>query len=106
MTGTPATCRGGSGRGRARQGQRPDPYRVWLSEVMLQQTTVAAVRGYFERFTALWPTVADLAAAEDAQVMGEWAGLGILCAGAQPAQMRARGGGGAWRALSRQPLLR
>jgi A/G-specific adenine glycosylase len=57
-------------------GARPDPYRVWLSEVMLQQTTVAAVRGYFERFTALWPGVADLAAAEDAQVMGEWAGLG------------------------------
>ena len=57
-------------------GQRPDPYAVWLSEVMLQQTTVAAVRGYFERFTAFWPTVADLAAAEDAQVMAEWAGLG------------------------------
>jgi A/G-specific adenine glycosylase len=58
------------------RGVRPDPYRVWLSEVMLQQTTVAAVRGYFERFTALWPTVADLAAAGDARVMGEWAGLG------------------------------
>src|SRR6056297_4094862 len=57
-------------------GLRPDPYRVWLSEVMLQQTTVAAVRGYFERFTTLWPTVADLAAAEDTRVMGEWAGLG------------------------------
>ena len=57
-------------------GQRPDPYRVWLSEVMLQQTTVAAVRAYFERFTALWPTVEALAAAPDAQVMGEWAGLG------------------------------
>ncbi|KAF0675485.1 A/G-specific adenine glycosylase [Profundibacterium mesophilum] len=57
-------------------GQRPDPYRVWLSEVMLQQTTVAAVRGYFERFTALWPDVLALAAAPDAQVMGEWAGLG------------------------------
>ncbi|WP_294610678.1 A/G-specific adenine glycosylase [uncultured Roseovarius sp.] len=57
-------------------GVRPDPYRIWLSEVMLQQTTVAAVRTYFERFTALWPTVTDLAAAEDAQVMGEWAGLG------------------------------
>ncbi|AUH65706.1 A/G-specific adenine glycosylase [Paracoccus zhejiangensis] len=53
-----------------------DPYRVWLSEIMLQQTTVAAVRAYFERFTALWPTVDALAAAEDAQVMGEWAGLG------------------------------
>ena len=57
-------------------GMRPDPYRVWLSEVMLQQTTVAAVRDYFRRFTALWPTVADLAAAEDAAVMAEWAGLG------------------------------
>jgi A/G-specific adenine glycosylase len=57
-------------------GERPDPYRVWLSEVMLQQTTVAAVRGYFRRFIELWPTVADLARAEDAAVMGEWAGLG------------------------------
>ena len=55
---------------------RPDPYRVWLSEVMLQQTTVAAVRGYFDRFTTLWPRVQDLAAAPDAQVMAEWAGLG------------------------------
>lgn len=54
----------------------PDPYRVWLSEVMLQQTTVAAVKSYFERFTALWPTVTALAAAEDDTVMGEWAGLG------------------------------
>jgi A/G-specific adenine glycosylase len=43
---------------------------------MLQQTTVAAVRDYFHRFTARWPTVGDLAAAEDAAVMGEWAGLG------------------------------
>ena len=57
-------------------GLRPDPYRVWLSEVMLQQTTVAAVRGYYARFTALWPAVRDLAAAEDAAVMAEWAGLG------------------------------
>lgn len=57
-------------------GVRPDPYRVWLSEVMLQQTTVAAVRAYFERFTALWPRVGDLAAAEDGAVMAEWAGLG------------------------------
>lgn len=57
-------------------GIRPDPYRVWLSEVMLQQTTVAAVRDYFRRFTDRWPTVADLAAAEDAAVMAEWAGLG------------------------------
>jgi A/G-specific adenine glycosylase len=57
-------------------GVRPDPYRVWLSEVMLQQTTVAAVKDYFHRFTARWPTVGDLAAAEDSAVMGEWAGLG------------------------------
>ena len=57
-------------------GVLPDPYRVWLSEVMLQQTTVATVKEYFLRFTARWPTVADLAAAEDADVMGEWAGLG------------------------------
>ena len=54
----------------------PDPYRIWLSEVMLQQTTVAAVRDYFHRFIARWPTVADLAAAQDADVMAEWAGLG------------------------------
>ncbi len=54
----------------------PDPYRIWLSEVMLQQTTVAAVRAYFHRFTARWPTVQDLAAATDADVMAEWAGLG------------------------------
>lgn len=59
-----------------RAGLRPDPYRVWLSEVMLQQTTVAAVQGYFARFTTLWPTVADLAAAPEARVMAEWAGLG------------------------------
>jgi A/G-specific adenine glycosylase len=57
-------------------GVRPDPYRIWLSEVMLQQTTVAAVKAYFERFIARWPTVADLAAAKDADVMAEWAGLG------------------------------
>ncbi len=58
------------------RGVRPDPYRVWLSEVMLQQTTVAAVTAYFNRFTARWPTVADLAAARDEDVMAEWAGLG------------------------------
>jgi A/G-specific adenine glycosylase len=58
------------------QGEMPDPYRVWLSEIMLQQTTVVAVIGYFERFATLWPTVADLAAAPEAEVMGEWAGLG------------------------------
>lgn len=59
-----------------RAGVCPDPYRIWMSEVMLQQTTVAAVKEYFMRFTARWPTVVDLAAAKDADVMGEWAGLG------------------------------
>lgn len=58
------------------KGVRPDPYRVWLSEVMLQQTTVAAVTAYFQRFIARWPDVAALAAAPDADVMAEWAGLG------------------------------
>ena len=57
-------------------GVRPDPYGVWLSEVMLQQTTVAAVVRYWLAFTDRWPTVQDLAAAEDAEVMAAWAGLG------------------------------
>ncbi|GGI70713.1 A/G-specific adenine glycosylase [Polymorphobacter multimanifer] len=52
------------------------PYRVWLSEIMLQQTTVEAVRPYFAAFTQRWPSVATLAAAEDAEVMHAWAGLG------------------------------
>lgn len=54
----------------------PDPYRVWLSEVMLQQTTVAAVMPRFERFLTRWPTVQALAAAPDEDVLSEWAGLG------------------------------
>ena len=58
------------------QGEIIDPYRVWLSEVMLQQTTVAAVKDYFQRFTRRWPSVGALAAAADAEVMAEWAGLG------------------------------
>jgi len=58
------------------QGVRPDPYRVWMSEIMLQQTTVAAVKSYFESFTMRWPTVSDLAQAEDQDVMAAWAGLG------------------------------
>ena len=59
-----------------RAGVAPDPYAIWLSEVMLQQTTVAAVRDYFTRFLLLWPDVHALASAADADVMGEWAGLG------------------------------
>ena len=74
----------------------PDPYRVWLSEVMLQQTTVAAVTPRFERFLARWPTVEALAAAKDEDVLSEWAGLGyyararnlIACA----REVAARGG--------------
>ncbi len=60
----------------ARAGELVDPYRVWLSEIMLQQTTVAAVKSYFEAFTARWPSVAALAAADEAEVMKAWAGLG------------------------------
>ncbi len=59
-----------------RTGARPDPYRVWLSEVMLQQTTTPHAAPYFEAFTVRWPTVTDLAAAADGAVMAAWAGLG------------------------------
>jgi len=55
---------------------RTDPYRVWLSEVMLQQTTVPHATPYFLSFTERWPTVGDLAAAADADLMAAWAGLG------------------------------
>lgn len=61
---------------RAGPGETPDPYRVWVSEVMLQQTTVATVRPRFEAWVARWPTVEALAAASEADVMGAWAGLG------------------------------
>jgi A/G-specific adenine glycosylase len=62
---------------RAPPGTPPPPaYAVWLSEVMLQQTTVAAAGSYFVKFLSRWPTVHDLAAAEDAEVMAAWAGLG------------------------------
>jgi A/G-specific adenine glycosylase len=54
----------------------PDPYHVWLSEIMLQQTTVGAVKSYFDKFTRRWPTVQDLACADEADVMAAWAGLG------------------------------
>ncbi|CAM3126715.1 Adenine DNA glycosylase [Sphingomonas antarctica] len=54
----------------------PDAYAVWLSEIMLQQTTVAAVMAYYRRFLTRWPDVRALAAVEDAEVMREWAGLG------------------------------
>ena len=61
---------------RALPGEAPDPYRVWLSEIMLQQTTVKAVAPYFARFTARWPNVRALASAPLADVLRLWAGLG------------------------------
>ena len=61
---------------RAEAGERPDPYRVWLSEIMLQQTTTAHASPYFGAFTRRWPTVEALAGADDAEVMAAWAGLG------------------------------
>ncbi len=57
-------------------GVRPDPYRIWLSEIMLQQTTVATVKAYFETFTATWPDVMALAASPRDDVLSAWAGLG------------------------------
>jgi A/G-specific adenine glycosylase len=74
----------------------PNPYRVWLSEIMLQQTTVATVVPRFERFVARWPTVEALAAASNEEILSEWAGLGyyarahnlIACA----RELAARGG--------------
>lgn len=53
-----------------------NPYHVWLSEIMLQQTTVAAVQPYFAKFTSRWPDIAALAAAQEADVLAAWAGLG------------------------------
>lgn len=61
---------------RAMMGESANPYHVWLSEIMLQQTTVTAVIPYFEKFINLWPRINDLAAAEEAAVMDAWAGLG------------------------------
>src|SRR5467141_376065 len=61
---------------RAPPGMRPEPYHVWLSEIMLQQTTVATVGPYFRDFLSRWPTVQDLAAADLDQVLHAWQGLG------------------------------
>ncbi len=61
---------------RAPPGQDVDPYRVWLSEIMLQQTTVATVKSRYETFIARWPTIHDLARASLDDVLSEWAGLG------------------------------
>src|SRR5690348_14394985 len=61
---------------RAEPGRHVDPYAVWLSEIMLQQTTVKAVGPYYAKFLASWPTVAALAAAPLDDVLKAWAGLG------------------------------
>jgi A/G-specific adenine glycosylase len=66
---------------RALKGERSDPYRVWLSEIMLQQTTVKAVGPYFEKFVARWPTVEALGAASLDDVLRMWAGLGYYARG-------------------------
>ena len=56
--------------------QDKDPYHIWVSEIMLQQTRVEAVKGYYQRFLEALPTVQDLAQAEDAQLLKLWEGLG------------------------------
>jgi A/G-specific adenine glycosylase len=61
---------------RARAGRRADPYAVWLSEIMLQQTTVKTVGPYYAKFLTRWPTVEALAAAPLDDVLRAWAGLG------------------------------
>ena len=61
---------------RAADGESPDPYHVWLSEIMLQQTRVATVIPYYRRFLARWPDLASLAAADESEILREWAGLG------------------------------
>lgn len=61
---------------RLKGGIKPDPYHVWLSEIMLQQTTVATVKNYFHKFLKRWPTLEDLAKAKEEDVLHEWQGLG------------------------------
>ncbi len=66
-----------------------DPYAIWISEIMLQQTRVAAAIPYYERFLARFPDAAALAQASEDEVLTHWSGLGLLFAGAQSAQSRA-----------------
>lgn len=61
---------------RAAYGKQPDPYHEWLSEIMLQQTVVKTVIPYFYKFIERWPTIHDLAAASEEEILREWAGLG------------------------------
>ncbi len=57
-------------------GTKPNPYHIWLSEIMLQQTTVATVKSYFSKFLKRWPTLQDMAASPQEEILKEWAGLG------------------------------
>jgi A/G-specific adenine glycosylase len=82
---------------RALPGERPDPYRVWLSEIMLQQTTIKAVVPYFARFAARWPSVRALAAAPLEEVLKLWAARAVS------ARLRQGGGRAPWRRLSAKP---
>ena len=59
-----------------KRGKLPNPYHVWLSEIMLQQTTVPTVSGYFDKFISIWPTINDLASANENEVLAAWSGLG------------------------------
>src|ERR1700759_5257632 len=96
---------------RALPGETADPYRVWLSEIMLQQTTVKAVGPYFEKFVTRWPDVTALGNASQDDVLRMWAGLGYYsrarnlyaCAVAGTREPGGRGGGPA---PTRQPLSR
>lgn len=90
---------------RAAPGERPDPYRVWLAEIMAQQTTVATAGPRFARFVARWPTLADLAAADEAEVLSEWAGLGYY-ARARNLVRAARAAHAAGGLPDREPALR
>src|SRR5882757_2022598 len=76
---------------RAPAGKPADPYVVWLSEIMLQQTTVATVGDYFRRFVARWPTVEALAAAPLDEVLSAWAGLGYYARAQSPCLCTGRG---------------
>ena len=79
----------------------PTPYHVWVSEIMLQQTRVAAVLDYYRRFMEALPTVADLAAVEEDRLMKLWQGLGYVQPRPQPPESRPSGGGGLRRGVPR-----
>ncbi len=88
---------------RAAPGRSADPYRVWLSEIMLQQTTVATVGPYFDRFVARFPDISALAAAPLDDGAACLAGARLLRPRPQPARLRASRRRGAWRPLSGRP---